>query len=138
MDPITLPNISLKYLSQDSFAALEYYIKPDEYFLSNTYENLRGGHFNGNMDFMVFSKRKSCYASVQAVMAYCAPRLRSFEPIYRLFNGPIFPQDVQAARSIHCDKFVFHNTDANFYQDARLRAVGLRKIYDNNQIKIYE
>lgn len=111
---------------------------PEEYFLNNTHNAANVWWWDANLDFMIFSKRKSCYSSLPAVSAYCDWRLRLFNNINVIFEGDPSAQDITNARAIHCDKFVFYQTDPNFNEEEALQAIGLHKIYGNNQIKIYE
>ena len=129
----------LKPLSAQSIAAIRQYVSTQDYFVSNPLDLPHSGTWHANLYFMLLTERRSCYASGGAVYAYCRFELR---PLYKktmeIFDGDITQADVDEVRRYKCNKFIFHKSDKNFKQDAALAAVGLRKIYQNEQIKIYE
>ena len=130
----------IRSLSKESLQAIEQHVNPQEYFLNNVViPNARDIVKIGNLDFVIWSNRRSCYASHLAVQASCDISLRSYkDSVTSIFDGDISPRDIEAARKINCNKFIFHYTDANFNKDKELKAAGLYKIYENTQIKIYE
>ncbi len=133
------PAHQLKPLSAQSLAAIRHYVTEDDYFATTPLDWPGSNPYPGNLDFMLLTERRSCYASRGAVHAYCYYELR---PLYlwmqKLFAGEFSQKDVEKLRQYQCSKFIFHQTDKNFDKDAALAAVGLRKVYQNEQIKIYE
>ena len=70
---------------------------------------------------------------------YCHPASREFaRTADAIFNKNFSQQDIEEAKNLKCNKFIFVNTDPNYHQDHMLQSFGLRKIYENDQIKIWE
>ena len=92
-----------------------------------------------NAEFAVLTERRSCYMSYPSTQVYCHPDSRNFvEAADRIFNKNLSQQDIEAAKTLKCNKFIFVNTDRNYNEDQILTSFGLRKIYENDQIKIWE
>lgn len=130
----------IRYLSKESLQAIEKHIAPQDYFLNNIIVVHSYGLARlGNLDFIIWSNRKSCYSGFFQVNAFCNLTLRSYQDtVSRIFQKDIRQEDIEIARRINCNKFIFHYTDPNFKKDKELEAAGLNKIYQNEQIKIYE
>lgn len=136
MRPLNL----VRPLSAQSLAAIRQHISIHDAFLNNIWEGKDSSFWNANVDVIIFSQRNSCYANLGAIKAYCHWQLRPFvslvDAIYWQKEVPV--RAVSTARQIGCTKFLFHYLDPNFDNEAALEAAGLRKIYQNDQIKIYE
>ncbi|MBR6411807.1 MAG: hypothetical protein IKS41_01435 [Alphaproteobacteria bacterium] len=129
-------------LSNETISAIQRYVKQDDYFLNNiTRDKMMRDDWeiNSNHEFATITERRSCYMSFEGVRAHCTHDLRKLnKTVKRIFNGSVSLDDINAAKNIKCNKFIFHNSDPNWDKDELLTSFGLRKIYENNQIKIWE
>ena len=133
------PSHDIRSFSAQSIAAIRQYITVNDAFLNNIWgRNTKA--WSANIDVMIGLQRNSCYASWGSVKAYCDRRLRpAFELVrYIFWNKEIPEKTIPTARAIGCTKFLFYRTDPNFNNEAELQRAGLRKIYQNDEIKIYE
>lgn len=127
-----------KQLSSESIKAIQTHISTRDYFLNNTFDYTWLVPQDGNLEFMIESERKSCYASGDAILAYADHNLYPFLALsHIIFQEKVTAQDILKAKRISCSKFIFHYTDPNFEKEEMLQNAGLEKIYQNEQIKIY-
>ncbi len=131
-----------KELSPQSIRAIQQHVSTSDYFLNNVHKYFYlpdGKHWDGNLEFMIMTERKSCYSSLVGIRAYANKKLSPFAAyIGTIFSGTPTSQDILEARRIFCSKFIFHYTDPNFEKEEMLQKAGLEKIYQNEQIKIYQ
>ena len=126
-------------LSQDSIRAIQTHVTPNDYFLNNTFDYILQVPADGNLEFMIGSERKSCFASSPAIHAYADHRLYPLLALSDIiFQEQVTAEDILVAKKIRCSKFIFHYTDSNFDKEEMLQKAGLEKIYQNEQIKIYQ
>ena len=139
LDPTHRMWNSTRNLSQDTIRAIQTYVTPQDYFLNNTFDYIMQIPANGNLEFMIATERKSCFASIPAIHAYADHRLYPLLALSDIiFQEEVTTDDILIAKRIRCSKFIFYHTDKNFTQEDMLQAAGLEKIYQNNQIKIYQ
>lgn len=132
----------IRPLSSESVVAIQRYVGHKDYFLNNIFRDWRMHNTwigEANAEFAVLTERRSCYMSYPSTQVYCHPDSRNFvEAADRIFNKNLSQQDIEAAKTLKCNKFIFVNTDRNYNEDQILTSFGLRKIYENDQIKIWE